>query len=272
DLAFSMPGAYRGNPDKDPNGDDLPPYVAAPGGHFKGALITHNGDITGGDGLQDLVVRIGGRLWVYPGDGYGAVNIDKRQEVLLPDNAPSPASFTQIVAAGDITGDGRTDFLATVNNGTDDELWAFIGYHGVTVDQAIRLVGSGWQNRDIVTVQDVSGDSVADLIFRSDATGRLLLRKGVAASSGGVDPNSLALAANSSGGSDSEYAASGWAHSSVPFLVGIPDANGDSIPDIWAVRSTGAVHFHAGSRTAITGNGRQVYGPRDFWVKRIAIG
>lgn len=43
DLDYSMAGAYRSNPDKDPNGDDLPPYVAAPSGHFKGALITHNG-------------------------------------------------------------------------------------------------------------------------------------------------------------------------------------------------------------------------------------
>lgn len=272
DLDFSMPGAYRANPDKDPNGDDRPPYVAAPSGHFKGALITHNGDITGGDGLQDLVVRVGGKLWVYPGDGYGAVNIDKRQEILLPDNAPSPASFTQIVAAGDITGDGRTDFLATVDNGTDDELWAFTGYHGATVDQAIRLLASSWKDRDIVTVQDVSGDGVADLLFRSDVSGRLLLRKGIAASSGGVNPNSLATAANSSGGTDHEYAASGWTRSAVPMLVGIPDTNGDAIPDIWAIRSDGSVGFYTGGRTGLTGNPVQVYGAHSFWLTRIAIG
>lgn len=89
DLDYSMAGAYRANPDKDPNGDDLPPYAGAPSGHFTGALITHNGDIYGGDGLQDLVVRVGGRLWVYPGDGYGAVNIDKRVEILLPEGLPA---------------------------------------------------------------------------------------------------------------------------------------------------------------------------------------
>ncbi|MEV5338565.1 DNRLRE domain-containing protein [Streptomyces sp. NPDC052676] len=273
DLDYSMPGAYRANPDKDPNGgDDLPPYVAAPGGHFKGSLISHNGDILGGDGLQDLVVRVGGKLWVYPGDGYGAVNIDKRQEILLPDGAPSPASLTQIVAAGDITGDGRTDFLATVGNGTDDELWAFTGYHGATVDQAIRLAASSWKERDIVTVQDVSGDRVADLLYRSDVSGRLLLRKGVADAGGGVSLTSLASAANASGGVDVEYAASGWTSSNVPLLMGTPDADGDTVPDIWAVRSDGSVRFHPGGKSALTGSGTQIIGPTTYWKTRIAIG
>ena len=133
---------------------------------------------------------------MYPGDGYGAVNIDRRQEILLPAGAPSPSALTQIVAAGDITGDGRTDFLALAGT----EVWALTGYHGATVDQAVRLIASSaWTDRDLVTVMDVSGDGVADLVFRSDASGRLLLRKGVAASGGGVDLNSLASAANSSG-------------------------------------------------------------------------
>ncbi|WP_406100514.1 DNRLRE domain-containing protein [Streptomyces canus] len=268
DLNYSMPGAYWPNPDKDPNGnDDLPPYAAAPKGHFKGALITHNGDIYGGDGLQDLVVRVGGRLWVYPGDGYGAVNIDRRQEILLPTGAPSPSALTQIVASGDITGDGRTDFLATVG----DELWAFTGYHGATVDQAVLLSG-GWTNRDLVTVMDVSGDGVADMVYRTDSSGRLLLRKGIAASGGGTDLNSLASAANSSGKIDTEYGASGWYTTDVPLLMGTPDANGDGIPDIWAVAANGAVRFHPGSKTVLSGSGTQVINPNTYWPKRLSIG
>ncbi|MFE9097641.1 DNRLRE domain-containing protein [Streptomyces sp. NPDC007264] len=267
DLDYSMPGAYRANPDKDPNGDNLPPYVAAPSGHFKGALITHNGDIYGGDGLQDLVVRVEGRLWVYPGDGYGAVDIDKRREILLPEGAPGPADLTQIVAAGDITGDGRTDFLATVG----DALWAFTGYHGATVDQAVRLTSSPWADRDLVTVQDVSGDGVADIVYRTDASGQLKLRKGIAASGGGVDLNSLAIAANSAGGADTVFGSGGWYSSSMPFLFGTPDADNDGIPDIWAVRSDGSVRFYAPSRTD-TGSGTEVVGPTTWWKTRIAVG
>jgi hypothetical protein len=268
DLDYSMPGAYRANPDKDPNGDDLPPYVAAPNGHFKGALITHNGDIYGGDGLQDLVVRVEGKLWVYPGDGYGAVNIDKRREILLPPGAPSPSTLTQIVAAGDITGDGRTDFLATIG----DALWAFTGYHGATIDQATQLSSSPWLERDLVTVMDVSGDGVADIVYRHDPTGRLLLRKGIAASTGGVSLTSLAAAANSSGGADTEYGFSGWSSSAIPLLMGTPDVNSDGIPDIWAVISTGQVRFYAGSKTALSGSGTEIVTPKTYWKTRIAIG
>lgn len=272
DLDYSMPGAYRANPDKDPAGDDLPPYVAAPSGHFKGALITHNGDIYGGDGLQDLVVRLDGRLWVYPGDGYGAVNIDKRHEILLPDGAPDPADMTRIISAGDATGDGRTDFFATVRNGGDDELWMLTGYHGATIDQAIRLSASAWKDRDLVTAQDITGDGVTDLLYRTDVSGRLLLRKGIAASSGGVNPDSLASAANSAGGVDIEYGASGWDSDNIPLLIGTPSVNGDSVPDIWAVRSDGSVRFYTGSKTALTGSGTEVIAAKDYWKTRIAIG
>ncbi|MGW2887452.1 DNRLRE domain-containing protein [Streptomyces griseoruber] len=269
DLDYSMPGAYRANPDKDPNGDDLPPYVPAPNGHFKGALITHNGDIYGGDGLQDLVVRLGDKLWVYPGDGYGAVNIDERQQILLPAGAPAPAAFTQIVAAGDITGDGRTDFLVLVG----DQLWALTGYHGATVDQATLLVTSStWTTRDLVTVMDVSGDGVADLVYRSAPSARLLLRTGVAASGGGVNLTSLASAANSAGGADTVYGGSGWSRAGIPKLMGTPDADGDTIPDIWTVHSTGQVRFYAGSKTALTGSGTEIVTPKTYWQTRIAIG
>ncbi|MET7599953.1 DNRLRE domain-containing protein [Streptomyces sp. NPDC005481] len=268
DLDYSMSGAYRGNPDKDPNGDDLPPYVAAPPGHFKGALITHNGDIYGGDGLQDLVVRVGGKLWVYPGDGYGAVNVDKRREILLPEGAPSPADFRQIIAAGDATGDGRTDFFATVG----DALWVFTGYHGATIDQATRLSGSAWTERDIVTAQDISGDGVTDLVYRTDISSRLLLRKGIAASGGGVSLTSLGSAANSSGGVDTEYGASGWSRAGIPLLIGTPDVNGDNIPDVWTVHANGSVRFYAGGRTALSGSGTEIIAPASYWKTRIAIG
>ncbi|KUN38615.1 hypothetical protein AQJ30_13825 [Streptomyces longwoodensis] len=268
DLDYSMPGAYRANPDKDPNGDDLPPFVSAPSGHFKGALIAHNGDIYGGDGLQDLVVRLGDKLWVYPGDGYGAFNIDRRVEILLPSNAPSPASLTQMVSAGDATGDGRTDFFATMG----DELWAFTGYHGATIDQAIRLSSVSWTERDIVDVADISGDGVTDMVYRTDVSGRLLFRKGIKASSGGTDLNSLAAAANSADGEDSVYGGSGWGSSNIYLLIGTPDANGDSIPDIWTVHTNGTVRFYPGSRTALSGSGTEIIGTVSYWKTRIAIG
>lgn len=119
---------------------------------------------------------------------------------------------------------------------------------------------------------DVSGDGVADMVYRTEASGRLLLRKGIAASGGGTDLNSLASAANSSGKADTEYGSSGWYTTDVPLLVGTPDANSDGIPDIWAVAANGAVRFHAGSRTALSGSGTQVVNPNTYWAKRLSIG
>ncbi|WP_338671961.1 DNRLRE domain-containing protein [Streptomyces sp. SCSIO 30461] len=267
DLDYSMSAAYRDNPAKDPNGDDRPVYVAAPSGHFDDALITHNGDIYGADGLQDLVVRVEGKLWVYPGDGYGAVNIDRRREILLPDDAPAPASLTQIVSAGDATGDGKADFFATV----DDDLWVLTGYNGATISTVTRLASSGWDTRDIVTAQDITGDGVTDLVFRSDGTSKLYLREGIAGDHG-VELGSLAYAADSAGGADTTYGSAGWHSDSIPFLIGTPDANGDSIPDIWTVRSDGSVRFYAGGRTVLSGSGTEYIGASSWWKTRQAIG
>ncbi|MER5883754.1 DNRLRE domain-containing protein [Streptomyces sp. NPDC001941] len=272
DLDYSMSGAYQGNAAKDPNGtDSLPQYVAAPSGYWKNTLVTHLGDIYGGDGLQDLVVRRDGKLWVYPGDGYGGVNIDKRQAVLLPSNAPAPDSISQIVSAGDATGDGKTDFFLRVG----DALWILVGYNGASVEKAVQLSASAWTERDVVTAQDVSGDGVTDVIYRSDTSGKLYLRTGKKDASGsGVDLTSLGSGANSAGGADTVYGAAGWSRASIRLLFGTPDANGDGIPDIWTVRTDGAVRFYAGTRGEMPHAGVEVVSNSDGagWKYKSAIG
>ncbi|MFI9114114.1 DNRLRE domain-containing protein [Streptomyces venezuelae] len=248
DVESSMSAAYRDNPNKDPNGGDSEETFIAPlSGHFTGGLITHNGDFYGGDGLQDLIARVGGKLWVYPGDGYGAVNINKRREILLPGNAPAPAALSQILATGDITGDGLPDMFATAG----EQLWAFIGYTGAAFSEARMLTSAPWASRDVVSVSDIGGDGVPDLLFRSEEVGRgLLLRHGKPGTGGGVDLNSLAAAANSKTGQDEVYGTGGWAAASIPMIAGTPDANGDNIPDLWAVKSDGKLYFYPGGRAA----------------------
>nr|WSZ17346.1 hypothetical protein OH837_30585 [Streptomyces canus] len=268
DLHISMSGAYRNNPDRDPNDSDEPKYSPLPTGYWKDALITHLGDSYHGDGVQDLVARLGGKLWLYPGDGYGAINVDRRQEIYLPSTAPDPASYSQIVATGDITADGNPDLFVVT---TDGQLWVFSGYEGGSYKSASMLASSAWTDRDLVSVQDISGDNVADLLYRTNASGRLLLRTGKAATSGGgVDLNSLASAAASAGGKDGEYAASGWYRTDIRLFRGTPDVNGDKIPDIWALMADGSARFYPGGRSTV-GTPSTVIGSGS-WTYKQALG
>lgn len=236
DLFASMPAAYRANPDRDPTDPDDPAYVAAPDGDWEGALITHLGDAYPGDGIEDLIARRDGKLWLYPGDGYGGVNTDEGQQIVLPSNAPDPAAYTQILAAGDVVGnDSKPDLFVLIGG----EFWAFTGYNGAAYQTVTRLASSAWGDRDLVMVRDISGDGVADLLYRTDASGRLLLRTGIKAGVGGVDLTSIAAAANSAGGIDKEYGASGWNRSNVKLFAGGGDVNMDKIPDFWAFMADG---------------------------------
>ncbi|MGW0940627.1 hypothetical protein [Streptomyces sp. NPDC002666] len=119
-------------------------------------------------------------------------------------------------------------------------MWVLTGYHGATIETATKLSASAWTERDLVTAGDASADGVAYLVFRSDVNDGLWLRKGIKDSaSSGVILGSLTSGAASSGGADMEYSRGGW--SSTPLLLGVPDASGNGIPDVWTVRSDGSV-------------------------------
>ncbi|WP_318212925.1 VCBS repeat-containing protein [Streptomyces sp. SJL17-1] len=181
---------------------------------------------------------------MYPGDGHGAVNVTKPREILLPTGAPSPSSLTQIKATGDITGDKLPDTLAT----SGDELWAFIGYTGASFSEARLITGGTWTERDIVTVADLSGDNVPDLLFRGPVADKgLVLRKGKP-SGGGVDLASLATEASSLTGLDTIYGTGGWTAEQMKYVIGTPDVDRDTAttPDIWAMAANGTLYFYPG--------------------------
>ncbi|WP_165985117.1 VCBS repeat-containing protein [Streptomyces sp. YIM 98790] len=244
-----------------------------PAGYWKDAagnpaLITHNGDFLPGDGIADVLARMpvpDDRLYLYPGDGYGSVDISRRIEVLLPPNAPDPAALTEIKAAGDITGDGRPDMFAIA----EDQLWALTGYTGGAFDRAVLLLNGAWGNRDIVNVTDISGDGIADLLYRNRSNGELLLRLGKPGADGtGVDLTSLGRAVDSATGTDAVYG-TGWTATGHPMIMGIPDANGDSVPDIWTTVSDGSLRVYHATRTS-AGSWTKIMNVN--WDTKLALG
>ncbi|WP_055527982.1 VCBS repeat-containing protein [Streptomyces graminilatus] len=243
---------------------------------WKGALITHLGDYYPGDGLQDLIARMGdGSFYIYPGDGFGGFNTCARQRILLPATGkgpngtvgvPDPAAFDQILSADDVTGDDRPDLFVTAGT----QLWVFTGYTGASFSSALLLNdGPAWTDRDLVNVSDITGDGIADMLYRLRTSGGLALRQGKANSAGtGVDLLSLATSGASATGTDADYATGGWSATDIPLLFGTPDVTGNGIPDIWAHMSNGTVRLYAGGRSAV-GPYTQVI---DQWTGMQALG
>ncbi|MGC4814282.1 DNRLRE domain-containing protein [Micromonospora sp. DT228] len=214
-----------------------------PAGHWfnpasgRAALITKYADAYPGDGSTDLfAINPDGTFWLYPGDGYGSFNVDKRLRVILPGNAPASSTWTQIKAVGDITGDRLPDLI--LRAGTS--WWVLSGYTGASFQEATLMEDSTWTRQEIVNVADVDLDGTPDLVWRNLDSGIMFLRHG---KPGGA-PGSVALdSLKTPGGSrsgDIVYAL-GWTDTAITALIGIPDINGDRVPDFWARYGSGGM-------------------------------
>ncbi|MFD7878193.1 FG-GAP-like repeat-containing protein [Streptomyces sp. NPDC059766] len=216
------------------------------------ALVTHNGDFLNGDGVSDWVIRTpDGRLFIYPGDGYGAIDVTKRVEVRLPANAPAPATFSEIKSAGDITGDGRPE-LFVAGGALGNELWILSGYSGGTFSAAAKMTSSAWgaTERDFVAISDYNGDGAADMTYRTSA-GNLILRKGILDSDGvGTVLASLGSSAASLDGDDT-YVSGTWSYAEHPLVYGSPDVTGDGVPDVFATNAGGDLQLYPGTATTL---------------------
>lgn len=207
-----------------------------PTGHWydpetgEAALITKHSDVYPGDGSTDLFARTpDGGFWLYPGDGYGTFNVDDRLRVLLPPDTTDPATWTQIKALGDITGDGLPDLVLRAGTA----FWTLSGYTGASFQEAILMNGNAWERREVVNVADIDLDSTPDLLWRNLDNGNMYVRHGKpGAVAGSVDLDSIKLAANSQNG-DVPYGTN-WTETNINAVIGIPDVNGDSVPDLWA--------------------------------------
>jgi hypothetical protein len=123
------------------------------------------------DGKVDVVARdkSTGDLWLYPGDGNGALG--KRVKIGTGWN-----TLREITAVGDLDHDGHPEIIAVRNS--DSCLYLYRGKGTGGVRNGVK-VGCGWGGMDAVAaVGDMDLDGHLDFIARRKSDGSLLLYRG----------------------------------------------------------------------------------------------
>jgi hypothetical protein len=207
------------------NGMLQPKTVFADSGTgWKGALIGQNGNFTSSP-YQDLLAIQNGNLFAYPNNGLGDFNASKARLEARP-NGGNWSDVIQLIAPGDITGDGLPDVITT--EGDLLLLWAgqFSGFAPGVV------IGTGWTGLSVVGAADFNGDGLTDLLAR-DSTGNMWLYPG--SFFGNFGDNTTRVLVDT-----------GFIAKKYPLITSIGDANGDGTPDLYATTSVGGLVFIPG--------------------------
>jgi hypothetical protein len=190
---------------------------------FADALV-RAGDLDG-DRHVDMLARrkADGALLLYRGSGRGAF----RSPIVI---GSGWNVVRQIVAPGDVTGDGYPDILA-VDSQAQLRVYGGNGRGGFLGGS--RVMGTGWGNMDrVAAVGDFDRDGNPDLVARSAATGELRLYR-----------------TNGQGGWRSGWRlGTGWG--GMDLVLGIGDVDSDGHPDVMGRRS-GSLYLYRGTGTGL---------------------
>jgi hypothetical protein len=171
-------------------------------GGWGGALIAHRGDLKGmsfrdsaPDGYEDFLVRLAdNKLYVYPGNGVGSPWVYTRKELAHPVPDSDWSGLRQMLLPGSIDGKPGNDLITVEciydGNGHCGNA-RLILYSGRAVGgggqeqtqpfdwgNPVVLGTSGWRDLTNLAVDDVNGDSYADLVARDPSDGKLYLYPG----------------------------------------------------------------------------------------------
>ncbi|MFB8077129.1 FG-GAP-like repeat-containing protein [Streptomyces sp. NPDC056013] len=181
------------------------------------ALVRH-GDFSQ-DGQEDVIAREAstGRLWLYPGQNSGMSTVALGTRKLIGTGGWNVMG--QLVGAGDLNGDTRSDLVAVEKS--TGKLWLYPGTATGTLGSRKLLGNGGWNGMNALTgVGDMSNDGRPDLVAREASTGRLWFYPGTAGTYG-----SRVLI----GG--------GW--SSMTSFLAVGDYTGDGHNDLAAITGVG---------------------------------
>ncbi|NYI07598.1 FG-GAP-like repeat-containing protein [Allostreptomyces psammosilenae] len=206
---------------------------------WTGAKISHRGDYTG-DGIEDLVARVGTTAYVYPGNGDGTVG----SRIVMNGVGSAWANAAQIVSVGDLTGDAYPDVV--VEDGGRLLLFAGDPVNKPGVKPGVQI-GIGWAPYTIFAPGDTNGDGLPDLLARNTNDGRMWLYNGT-------------ISQNFGNGARTLYGSAGWTSSNRPLLASAADADRNGTADIYATtrEGTGTLLFYRGGTDA---NGNPIDGP-----------
>ncbi|URM91053.1 VCBS repeat-containing protein [Streptomyces sp. MRC013] len=177
-----------------------------------------------GDGVSDLLYR-----------GLNDVYYLKRSETGTDTEyglyGDPGEKFKDVVPVGDVTGDGTADVLTLSPYGT---LAFRETYSGGTGTSSPYWTGNGWNTYNkVLSTGDVSGDGTVDVLARAPG-GELYLYRGNRSGSAPLQARTRVGA--------------GW--HVYDQLVGVSDADGDGLGDLYARTPNGDLFFYPGSGNA----------------------
>ncbi|MEU7068719.1 FG-GAP-like repeat-containing protein [Streptomyces narbonensis] len=145
------------------------------------ALVRH-GDFSQ-DGQEDVIAREAatGKLWLYPGQNSGLSTVAFGTRKLIGTGGWNVMG--QLVGAGDLNGDTRSDLVAVEK--ASGKLWLYPGTAAGTLGARKLLGTGGWNGMNALTgVGDMNNDGRPDLVAREASTGKLWFYPGKAGAYG----------------------------------------------------------------------------------------
>ncbi|OPC76481.1 hypothetical protein B4N89_46465 [Embleya scabrispora] len=248
-----------------------------PGGTWTGAKLAHRGGA--GVTRDDLFVYDGTNVLVYRNsDGYnGALpkpgSANNGGQFYVPQNnvlasrpflcvdartgqdcapgiyADDWGRVKQIVAPGDVDGDGALDLITV--EGDTNRLFLHSG-NGTPggFDLTAKLLGNtDWADRDIIAPGDVTGDERPDLWVRDRTTGNLYQYPSKVTTTGGIKVTDVSAL-----GDDTRRVelAADLTPAVYPALHADGDLDGDKIADLWAEGPGGSLYVIRGNAPGST--------------------